>query len=72
MTHERYAAIDAAAVRLWKLTRELDRLRGDLVVTFWVAAKCHAMIRDGTANDPEQVTELADALERRLSQERAA
>ena len=72
MNADRYAGLIVAADRMWSLTWELERIRGDYALTDWVAAKVHSMIRDGTSADPEHVIKLADALERRLSLEVAA
>jgi len=67
VTHTVFRSLIDEADRLWDAAWTLDELRGDTAASAWTARKVRALIRDGQADNPAKVGELADVLERRVA-----
>ena len=65
-------AVIAAADRLYDAADELDRLRGDSVASDWLAHRLRELNRTGQAGDVARVVALAESLERRIVEIKAA
>lgn len=63
-------ALMDAADQVWNAAYALDGLRGDRAASEWTARKVRDLMRQGRADDPDAVADLAAVLEDRLARER--